>query len=76
MTSNPKHTDIKTSKIGISGLEEHSRDNIETHLNTSAPSLLSSALPEVTEGNTIRKGESESQLKSDSEESDSVKTFC
>lgn len=38
--------------------------------------LVSSVRLDVTEGNIIRKSDSENQLESDSEESDNVKTSC
>lgn len=37
---------------------------------------VSSARLDVTEGNITRKNDSENQLKSDSKESDNVKTCC
>ena len=51
---------IPTSKIGISGLEEYSRDNIETYFKT----IASSVLLDVTEGNIVWKNNIENQLKS------------
>lgn len=60
MTSNEEYANLKTSGIGVSGLEEYPRDNNET---------LSSIISALGE-NSIWKNDSETKLKNDSEKLD------